>query len=127
MDAQSVVGRLGRQWAGAGLASVRGSLPTLQALLIDFGVSLSNSQEQAGESHPEMLRGKDWQIPSHHSIPQVLLGVPRLDEAVEWLAQQESKPHGGNVDHSGKLAVLIIVRRSLLSVTANTAVFHQQR
>lgn len=38
-----------------------------------------------------MLRGKDWQIPSHHSIPHFLLGVPRFDEVVEWL-NKEANP-----------------------------------
>lgn len=91
MDAQSVAGGW-EDWAGAGIASIRGGLPSLQEdLLIDFGASLSNSQEQAGENHPGMLRGKDWQIPSHHSIPHFLLGVPRFDEVVEWL-NKEANP-----------------------------------
>lgn len=79
MDGQSVSRRLGRQCVGAGLASVRGSLPSLQDLMMNFGVSPSNSQEQGGESHPGVLRGNDCRIPSHQRIPHFLLGVARLE------------------------------------------------
>lgn len=87
-DVQPTVRRLERQWVRAEFASVRGSLLSFQSLLMDFGVSPLNSQKLADESHPEMLRGNNQQIPSHHSISHFRLGVSRLDEAVEWLLRE---------------------------------------